>query len=306
MVLFIEGGIEMKKWYVIFVASLLLILTACGGETNEADKDTGKANEDEKVEESKLTLEEVYEKALERQNELESMSANVEMEQEMTYESADGDSFDASSTMSMKMDMILDPMAMYMKGTIGFTDMETGESEDLETEMYMAEDGFYMYEPESKQWLKMPVENYEEIMGSASTTVNAAEQLEELKAFVKDFKLEETDKYYVLKMEAAGDDFKQYLMDQMEANTGIEFTEEDQEVIEGLDFDKLSYVINVNKETFDIDSMDMVVELVTEIDGEKMTIAVDSKMEFTNFNGVESITVPQEVLDHALDISNLQ
>lgn len=294
----------MKKWYLVFVASLLLLLTACGGETNEAEKDAEKSNKDEKVEESKISLEEVFEKTIERQKEVKSVSATMKMDQKMNYESTDGDSFDASSQMNMKMDMVNDPLAMYMKGTMGYTDSDTGESETIEAEMYMAENAVYMFENESKQWLKMPVEYSKEVFGSATQAADTAKQLETLKQFIKDFKLEETDKYYVLKMNAGGDEFKQFLMEQLEANSGVEFTEEDQEVIKQLEYKKLEYVINIDKKNFDFVSMDMIVELVTEADGEKMTIAMDSKTKFTNYNGVKSIDIPQEVIDQAVDIAD--
>lgn len=304
MVSFFKGGYIMKKWYLVFVASLLLLLTACGGETNEAEKDAEKSNKDEKVEESKISLEEVFEKTIERQKEVKSVSATMKMDQKMNYESTDGDSFDASSQMNMKMDMVNDPLAMYMKGTMGYTDSDTGESETIEAEMYMAENAVYMFENESKQWLKMPVEYSKEVFGSATQAADTAKQLETLKQFIKDFKLEETDKYYVLKMNAGGDEFKQFLMEQLEANSGVEFTEEDQEVIKQLEYKKLEYVINIDKKNFDFVSMDMIVELVTEADGEKMTIAMDSKTKFTNYNGVKSIDIPQEVIDQAVDIAD--
>lgn len=294
----------MKKWYLVFVASLLLLLTACSGGTNEAEKDAEKSNKDEKVEESKISLEEVFEKTIERQKEVKSVSATMKMDQKMNYESTDGDSFDASSQMNMKMDMVNDPLAMYMKGTMGYTDSDTGESETIEAEMYMAENAVYMFENESKQWLKMPVEYSKEVFGSATQAADTAKQLETLKQFIKDFKLEETDKYYVLKMNAGGDEFKQFLMEQLEANSGVEFTEEDQEVIKQLEYKKLEYVINIDKKNFDFVSMDMIVELVTEADGEKMTIAMDSKTKFTNYNGVKSIDIPQEVIDQAVDIAD--
>lgn len=67
-------------------------------------------------------------------------------------------------------------------------------------------------------------------------------------------------------------------------------------------FDNINYVIKIDKETFDIHAMDTIFDITIDIDGKSMKISTDAKIAFNNFNEVEAITIPLEVIDQAVEV----
>lgn len=296
----------MKKWATILSASLLaLVLTACnstaepvqeteGNETTEATTKT--------TELSELTLEEVYENAIKRQNEMKSVSADMKLDQTITFGSGE-ESYEMGTKSDMKMDMVVNPLAMYMDGSMTMADPESGEDMVMDMEMYMNENGMYMHESQTQQWMKLPMDNFDAIMGQTANQANAGEQLKELKSFINDFKFEQTEDAYILTLNATGEKFNEYILEQMQVYEMVGTTEENQQLFENLNYEKVNYVITINKETFDITEMDMVIDMTMNIEGESMGMAMDTNIVFSNFDGVEEITVPQEVIDQAVEVN---
>lgn len=290
----------MKKLFSIFLVSLLVVvLSACNSTAEPVSGDNAEKKETEQ-EVSELTLEEVYENAIERQNELTSVSADMKLDQTMTLGSGE-ESLEMATKSDMVLDMVIDPLAMYMDGTMLMTDPESGEDVTIDMEMYMNQQGMFTFDSESEKWLKLPVTDFEAMMGQTANQVNAAEQLAGMKSFINEFKFEQTNDAYVLTLNAAGDKFSEYIFEQMQINQMLGTTEE-QQLFESMKFDKVNYVITINKETFDITAMDMVLDFTIDMEGESMSISNDTKVAFNNFDGVDAISVPQEVIDQAVEV----
>src|SRR5690625_4659148 len=126
---------------VLMAAMLMTILTACG--------------EDE---------EEVYEKAVEVANDMESAEIKAVVDQTIDYPE-EGEPIKTENTFDME--MTLDPMAIHQKGA---THLIMEDMEDImDLEMYLIEDDLYIYESTSKQWLKTTTEMFDAIdMGDRS------------------------------------------------------------------------------------------------------------------------------------------
>ncbi|MDM5335411.1 hypothetical protein QUF56_19790 [Ureibacillus composti] len=291
----------MKKSFLIFLVGLLVVvLSACNSTAEPVSGDNTEKNPTEQPEVSELTLEEVYEKAIERQNELTSVSADMKLDQTMTLGSGE-ESLEMATKSDMVLDMVIDPLAMYMDGTMLMANPQSGEDVSIDVEMYMNQQGMFTFDSESKKWLKLPVTDFEAMMGQTANQVNAAEQLAGMKSFINEFKFEQTNDAYVLTLNAAGDKFSEYIVEQMQINQMLGTTE-DQQLFESMKFDKVDYVITINKKTFDITAMDMVLDFTIDMEGESMSISNDTKVAFNNFDGVEAITVPQEVIDQAVEV----
>lgn len=283
----------MKKWLTILFASLLVFVLAACNSSSESGDDKSSSGGDKAGE---LSLEDVYKKALDRQNEIKSMSADVKMDMKMAFD-LDGQKSEETTTSTLKMDLTLDPVAVYMKG-----DVEAlGEKTNLEA--YMVEDGMYMYETTSGSWMKFPMDDAEQVLGLSSDQINSAEQIKELEAFIEDFKIEEKDNEYILTLSTASDKFTKYVLDEMQLNDSLGLSEEEKALAENIKFDKVNYVIKVQKDTFDITAMDMVLDMTIEEDGQSMKLGTDIKMTYSNFDGVKEIKVPQEAIDNAVELS---
>ena len=246
--------------------------------------------------EASLTLQQVYEKAMERQQNLKSVHAETTMDQ-VTNLTMDSETMQLTSSSNLAMDIEQNPMAMYTKGTI---DMDMGgEKFEMPMEMYMTEeDGFYMLNGETNEWIKLPDEQYEQIMAQAGAQANSTEQLEQLQQFIDEFTFEQDDENYLLTLNIQGDEFKQFMLSQMGASLG-ESMEMSGDLLENMTFEDSQYNIVVAKDTFDTKEIDLDLTMKTNIEGQETTIESDVNVIYSKFDEVETIQIPDKVLKEA-------
>lgn len=295
------------------MAMLIVVLVACADssstdstETDDTgDVETSEGAEDVENEESdaasEITLEEVYEKAIERQNEINSMSADIVMDQNIVLDES-GETFEMKSNSNLQSDFTIDPVASYMHGTVTAFDPMSEQEIELETEMYMLEDAFYMYDLEGDQWLELPLEGMEAVLGQSAQQIDATEQLELLESIISEFSLEEEGDEYILKLDAAEDKFTEFVIEEMKALQSVGITEAEEDIVNLINYDKVSYVLKINKDTYDMTAMDLVLNMTLEEGDESLVMNTDTKITFSNFDGIDAIEVPQEVVDEAVPV----
>ena len=282
-----------KKLFIGMTIGTAVLAAACGN--------TAEVKEDTTVK-SDLTLEEVFEKTLERQQELKSTKADMSISQDMEMTMGD-ESFTASTVSDMKMEAVVKPMQLYVEGTTAMVDNESGEEMTMPLKMYMTEeDGFYLYEESMGGWFKMSGESYVEILSQTGMQNDTAEQLKQLQQFVSDFTFEQTDDDFILTLNAEGDKFMSFLLEQMSGALG-EQSEEITTALEGTTVEGAKYVLTVDKETYDLTNMVMDLVMTMEIEGMTTKIDQSSTVDYYDFNSIESIVIPQEVIDTAQEMS---
>jgi hypothetical protein len=77
-----------------------------------------------------------------------------------------------------------------------------------------------------------------------------------------------------------------------------------EEALDSMTFNELSYTINIDKETFLPTTFEMLVDMSMDVEGETLTIKQDATGSYTKINGVDSITVPEDVKTNAIDAPN--
>ncbi|MEK3765812.1 DUF6612 family protein [Solibacillus sp. FSL K6-4121] len=278
----------MKKRYYFAMSALSIAVVAGCGDTAEPVDGT--------KDEASLTLQQVFEKAMERQQNLKSVHAETNMDQ-VTNLMMDGETMQMTSTSNLAMDITQNPLAMYTNGNIEM-DM-SGEKFDMPMEMYMTEeDGFYMLNGETNEWIKLPDEQYEQIMAQAGAQANATDQLEQLQQFIDEFSFEQDDENYLLTLNIQGDEFKQFILSQMGASLG-ESMEMSNDILENMSFEDSQYNIVVAKDTFDTKEIDLDLKIITNIEGQETTIENDVNVVYSKFDEVDTIKIPDEVLKEA-------
>ncbi|KGA81388.1 hypothetical protein KQ41_21570 [Lysinibacillus fusiformis] len=284
----------MKKIFkVLAVGTLALTLAACNSSAKPT-KDTTKT--------SNLTLEQVYDKAVDRQSDIKSASANMDMTQ-VTKVGSGEEAMEFSINSKMEMDIIVDPLAMHLSGSMSMPDMmsEGQETTDMPIEMYMKKDaGLFMKDVTTDSWLKLPDENFDAILDQTAASADAKEQLEQLKKFINDFTFEQTDKEYVLTLEAKGDKFKELI--DSEINKSIEDMGLEENPMDQLTIEKINYVLHIDKETFDTKKMDMNFDLKMAVEGDELLMNTKSVVTYTDFNHLKTIDIPQSIVDNAQTI----
>lgn len=282
------------------IGVLAVGLAACGSAAEpKTDPETGKKVEVKN--ESKMTAQEVYSKAMEVSAEQKSMNAVMDIEQKMTIPGQDLN-MDSKIKMDMDMDMIVDPIAMHQKMS-----MDMGDLGAMDMEMYMTDTGFYVNDPEMGEWIKMPKEMYDELMAQMGGETDPTLDMKMFKEFTDDFTFEQTDDEYILTLAASGDKLsgliKELIGQAMPAEGG--FSEEEAEVYENMDVKKLNVTIHIDKETYYTNAFDMDMDLTMKVDGEEMHMVQKIKSVLTKINEIEEIAVPQEVIDNAVDLEEI-
>lgn len=284
----------MKKWIKgLSIGFLALGLAACSG-TADVKPGTEDANKNEPTAEAEdvkteLTIGEVLEKAQASSEKLESMHAKMDIKQSMSIPSL-GQEMD--SDIQIDMDIVQEPLQMYQ-----VMKMDMGEEGLAEIELYMTTEGFFMKDPESDAWMKLPEEYYEELMATMSAGADPTLDLEEFAEFTDDFTFEQNDNEYVLNLKASGEKFTKLIQEQLSSIEGMEGTE----ALEDMTIHQLDYEIFIDKETFDMTAFNLVMDMEMGIEEETIRIVQDMKAQISQINDIKEITVPQEILDSAVE-----
>lgn len=168
--------------------------------------------------------------------------------------------------------------------------------------MYMLEDAFYMYDSNSDAWLQLPLEGMESVLGQSTKQLDANEQLKQLESIISEFTIHEEGDEYILTLDVAGDKFTEFVIEQMQLLGSVGITEADEDIVEIVKYDKVNYVLKINKDTYDMTALDLVMHMTIEEDDESVMLEIDSKMTYSNINGIDKIEVPQDVIDNAVNL----
>ncbi len=274
----------MKRKGITIVSGLaLLTLTACGEVTSEDG----------------MSVEDILNQSISAMEDLDSYSITMDMAQVMNIGEEEGVDLDSSGEISVTMD----PMAMIQKSTVNMGELGMGDEEELEYISYFTEeDGFYVEDPMMGNWLKLPDSLMEDMVAMSDAQMSPEKQLEPFKDYISDLSMETTDDTYVITLAGDGIDMNE-LMDQM-GGMGLEGMDPMvSEMMGELDIESLNYEFVIDRETFY--QLESTIDMKMSVDfmGESMTTEQTVHMVMTDFNSIEAIEIPQEVLENAEEMS---
>ncbi|WP_313236399.1 DUF6612 family protein [Sporosarcina ureae] len=283
----------MKKWTTILTAgTLALVLSACG-QTAEPKEDPMTGEREEVVVKSELTAGEVMEKANAAAETQQSMHSDMEIMQ--TLEMGD-EKQDINSTIDM--DMILEPLAMRQT-----MNMQIG-GEEMAIEQYMTEEGFFMKDPQSGGWIKLPNELYEEVTSQMAGVTESPVDFTMYKEYAEDFTFEETDDEYVLTLIGSGEKFSELMQEMLEKHMPAGADEAKLKETD-IKVEKVDIQFTIDKKTFFTKAFDM--DMVTTMDeqGQQVKVTQNMKGTMTKINEIDEIKVPKEILDSAQEMDQV-
>lgn len=288
----------MKHWLRgLLMGILVLALAACNSETPDAKPGTDAKPEDtpeEVVQEEELTVQEIFEKAQANSEEMKSMHATMDIDQNIKVPSEE---LDMDSKIKLEMDMIIEPLAMHQ-----VMDMDMGAEGSAKIEIYMTEEGFFMKDPESEQWMKLPEEYYDELTESMAAGADPNLDLDSFEDFVEDFTVEEKDDMYILKLKASGEKFNALIQEELQDAGVMEgMDEETAAVLDTMEIHQFEYELFIDKETFNMNAFNMIMDMEMGEEEETVRIFQDMKADISKINEIDEIKVPQEVLDNAVE-----
>lgn len=246
-----------------------------------------------------MTLEEVYSKALEKNNEIESVKSSAVLNQAVTM----GTEATINTVSEIDMSLTNSPLTVHQINTTKMTGEEAAEEQSFTVESYMTEEGFFMQDPSSGGWVKLPSEMSEQLLQMNESQSNPASELETLEAYIEDFTFEQDDDSFILTLNASGEKFSDMLIEQtgeLMPDLGLGIPAES--LFQNTTFEDVLYVITIDKESFLIESLDLDMTMNMKFAEESMKMEQKLESEYTDYNEVEKIEVPQEVIDSAEEI----
>lgn len=294
----------LKKTFTFLVGFFLtLILVACnqtaepvktGNTENETEPETSEVEEinvEENTKDSELTLAEVLEKSMLASEELQSFAMKMDLRQEMSGAE------NMVVTSKIDMEVTSEPMALYQKMNMDVP----GTSEQVQTEMYFTEEGIYMLQPMGTGWMKFPTEMSDQIMQSSPQQSNPAEELRKLQNYINDFTFEQDDKNYILSLSASGEEFTNFINETMQQSLSPDMIGEAQ-LSEEMTIKEIDYTVLIDKVTFYPTHINVHMVIGITADGQTVKLTQDMNGEYTQYNQIKQITIPQEALDSAEEL----
>lgn len=146
---------------------------------------------------------------------LQSYEAKMTLDQSM--EAKGSEEFSMNMLMDIDMSMTTDPMTLYMKSKM---DMNMGEeSEEVTSEAYFTEEGFF--QSEGEEWTKLPAELSDVMLEASKTQMDPVVQLQLVKAFMKGIHVFEYDDVYIITQTMTNEEFKTMMDDAMALFSGM-------------------------------------------------------------------------------------
>lgn len=222
---------------------------------------------------------------------LTSYSAEVDIEQAMSMA---GENIEMD--MRMQMDMIADPLSFYQHMTMEMEEL----GEEVRSEAYFTEEGFYSYDSMFDQWIKYDDEMYESLIGLSQTQLDPVAQFELMEKYIEDLKVYEQEDTYEMRFNVSGEGFQELL----ELILNMSELGLDEELLEDLNLDihinEMSIVTTLDKETLYPLSEQMKSDLTIAVEGEEIAISQKAHSTYSGFNSISEINIPQEVIDSAI------
>lgn len=243
---------------------------------------------------AKVTAESLLKEVESKCDAMKSMETHTTVEMTLDSEALGGS---VDMTMDMTMQTTTDPVANYMKGNIGLL----GSTLDMENYTVVEDDQILSYTGMAGQWMVQKMaydkDSVEKINAAASDLLKSKDSL----TLADETQDVDGTEAYIISGSISGADVKN-LMGSMESTLGTLTGDTE------MNMDDLSveFTYAVSKEDKMPLYMDMTFNGLGAGSGdEQVTFSkFNMKMEYTNYDTVEAITVPQDVVDTAVDITD--
>jgi len=209
------------------------------------------------------------------------------------------DSFTIKMTADQTIDMAgevmetktVSDMDITMKPELAFKQLTKVEAAGViqEVDSYFTADGFFVKDPASDAWMKLPAEMMDQVLqGINQESLDPSAQLAQLVDFSESFAVEEKDGNYVFTLNAKGEEFNSLLTEQLGEQAAA---------LGSFEVSAAEYVIVVEKSTNKLLKMDVFSDMKLQAEGQDMSIVSTITTEYSNHNGIEAIELPEAALN---------
>ncbi|WAA11789.1 DUF6612 family protein [Fervidibacillus halotolerans] len=282
--------IKLKKIaHILFASILLFSLAGCN---QIAEKVGTKEETSVKEKEEGESLLDVFQKSMDAVSSLDSYSIYMESEQEVIENST---SEPIHMNMTLEMDVTTNPEAVHQKLSMFVPDFEDA----YEMEIYYTDQGYFMYEPFSNTWMKMPEDMFLKADHIPQAKTDPYMQIEQLKKYIDDFSFKVNDSDYIISLNVSGDSFLDFVKEETIDFLKGEGEKEIEELMGSVSLNQLDYKIHIDKETYLLKQIEMVMQLQVDEEGEEISFFQKSVFTYKNFNTIDKIIVPEDIVNSA-------
>jgi hypothetical protein len=279
-----------------WIMSLLfaLLLAGCGQSTATTEKEDKAAETAETEAENKETNEtdknatsqEVLAAASEKSAELKNFAMDGTLKMIMTTEEG---TMETNAEMQTKTNV--EPL--FMQQTM---QMEA-EGQTNTIEMYMDKEFIYIKDVQSGGWVKMKQAGpgMGEMMNQQKT-MTPAEQIKQLEQMADDIQMEETEGEYIFNVKGNGEKLMGLTGNMMGSDPAI------QAALEQMDIEQIDYTYTLDKETYFPKSLKMDIKMFVTENEQKIEMQQTITSEFSEMNELENFSIPEEVLNEAVEV----
>src|SRR5699024_3014224 len=147
----------------------------------------------------------------------------------------------------------------------------------------------------------LPSELSEQIIQQSESQADLQSQLAQFDGLQDGLSVDETDDHYVLKFKSTDDSFDQVFQEAIENNMPPELGI-DTSMFEDITFNDVQYELFVHKDNYYMSELNMIMDYDMEIEGEKLNTKQNIKSTYDNYNEIDEIKVPEEVLENAVEM----
>ncbi|UTR08615.1 hypothetical protein MM300_11645 [Evansella sp. LMS18] len=244
------------------------------------------------------TAEELLQNSYEAMEDLNSFSTRIAMEQ--LFLTA-GQEEPIHTKSLIEQDVVANPFNMYQK-TENAAAPDAGIEEDTVTEAYWTEDAIYQQDPDGS-WIKIS----NEITGAPSVNFveNPADEARHMAGLSDKMSVYEEDGYYILVFDGSGEEFLNNTQEALAAMEDEVYGDIMAGTMEGMTIDTLDYQMIIDKESHFLSYVTMEMEITMETEAGSEQSKQRTSTEYINFNGLDSISLPDQVEEEAVDLDEL-
>lgn len=283
---------------------LVLMLAACGNNDAEpstesadgastANEQTSGNNENVNGKEQQPpTAEELLTRITEASKGIQSYSMDSKIEQNLSI-TMEGQEQKQDINMDMKSDIVLNPIAAYQ---VIKTSMP-GQEGTQEIKQYITEGGIYTQVGDA--WVTLPEESTAPLLEQMKNQSNTGSQFEQLSSISDDLKVEDDGDVYWLKAKLSGDKVRE-LATTMLSQSGATDPQM-MAMMQQMNIKTMDISYSVDKETYYPKDLVYSMDMDMDMEGQALTILMKMDSTISDYNKKESIEVPQDVIDNAVE-----
>ncbi len=261
----------MSKRLTALVAVVLILAAGCGPKED-------------------LGPQEVLEKSVKAMDKLDrfAVSTQVKLEQDLSPQTN-------QTLIEFDAEVMLNPLTMHQLRII----RQEAENKMSKSEMYVSEEGMFMYEPDLDQWLTLPRDMFEQMMEMEDIHTNPGEHLEDLSTMTDDFHFMEDDSGYRIELSTTEKKFQSFLIELI-PHEWLEPVK-GEETAKHIALKRITFGIEIDKDTFRQTSLDIYADFSINMDEQTIPVQQTIHTVYRAFNDVPDITIPDEVIENAED-----